>query len=118
MVGMQNGIFPTLILLLLAAPAFAHSPEDVDPAMAPWFQSLQSPDTGGSCCNEKDCATVADGDLKIDSGSYWVRDPAPENLMWMKVPSNHVLKRDNPTGKPVACIWGHSVACFVAAAGL
>lgn len=113
---------PTLCLLLalcLPAPTLAHSPEDTDPAMAPWFQSLHVPETGGSCCNERDCATVASGDIKIEDGHYWVRDPDPVNLTWLVVPKSHILQRyDNPTGKPVACIWGHSVMCFVLNSGI
>lgn len=105
----------TLLLLLCALPCLAHSPEDTDPAMAPWFRSLATPH-GSSCCNERDCATVAPTDLKIEDGSYWVRDPSPEDggPAWMMVPAAQILKRyDNPTGKPVACVFSHHVLCFV-----
>ena len=87
--------------------------------MAPWFQSLQVPATGGSCCNEKDCVTVGSQDLKIENGTYWVRDPEPISAVWLVVPPGSILKRyDNPTGKPVACIWGHNVMCFVLNSGI
>ncbi len=110
---------PLVFLLWMTGMALAHSPEDTDPAMAPWFRSLEAPSTGGSCCNEQDCATVGANDLKSDSGYYWVRDPAPEALVWLVVPKESILKRyDNPTGKPVACIWGHKVMCFIMSAGI
>jgi hypothetical protein len=108
-----------LLLAIASVTCWAHSPEDVDPAMAPWFQSLQVPANGKSCCNERDCATVSVANLKIENGTYWVRDPSPDSAIWLIVPPGNILNRyDNPTGKPVACIWGHTVICFVVAAGI
>jgi hypothetical protein len=116
---MTNVIAWALAMMFVAVPGLAHSPEDTDPAMAPWFNSLMNPSNGGSCCNERDCATVSTRDLKIENGSYWVRDPDPTNVVWLMVPTGQILKRyDNPTGKPVACIANHHVACFIMAAGI
>lgn len=113
------------LLVALPLAAAAHSPEDVDPAMAPWFRSLQQEDSGGSCCNEQDCHTVELGknaSLDVRDGSYWVKDPDPNPEMeasdWIPVPKQSVLHRyDNPTGKYVACVYQHKVLCFVQAAG-
>ena len=38
-----------LILLFLATGARAAPPENADPALSPWFQSLAVPGTGVSC---------------------------------------------------------------------
>jgi hypothetical protein len=116
---------------LVTLAASAHSPEDTDPAFAPWFQSLKY-DSGkgweGSCCSDKDCITLKASDLKIVEGvggdanpslretHYEVKDP--EGPTFLPVPMQHVLKRyDNPTGKVVACIVGHQVICLVKASG-
>jgi hypothetical protein len=106
----------SVFLVALPFAAAAHSPEDVDPAMAPWFRSLQQEDSGGSCCNEQDCHTVDLGrDLRIEDGKYLIRD---EEGGWLPVPPMQILHRyDNPTGKYVACIYQHRVLCFVQAAG-
>ncbi len=112
--------------------ASAHSPEDTDPAFAPWFSSLKY-ESGrgweGSCCNDRDCHVFEAAGVRIvpaDAAApspalredhYEVRDP--EGQAWLPVPSQKILKRyDNPTGKVVACIEGHQVLCFVKAAGL
>ncbi len=44
-----------LAALLAASPANAAPPENADPALAPWFQSLRQPETGMSCCDIADC---------------------------------------------------------------
>jgi hypothetical protein len=41
-----------LILLFLATGARAAPPENADPALSPWFQSLAVPGTGVSCRSE------------------------------------------------------------------
>ena len=110
-------IAPMVIILLLCVQSVtAHSPEDVDPAMAPWFRSLETPKFHGSCCSEHDCRVVMSSDVKIDSGTYWVRDM--ESPGWLKVFPERVLSRtDNPTGHYVACVMNHVVLCFVTIAG-
>lgn len=35
--------------------------------------------------------------------------------VWVVVPRNNVLHRDNPTGDAVACTRGHLIFCFVPA---
>lgn len=106
------------ILVLVVFTARAHSPEDTDPAMAPWFRSLEIPGTeGASCCSEHDCVTVNAADLKVDADGYWVRDP--EGQGFLQVPADRILQRwDNPTGKFVVCALNHRVLCFVKAAGI
>ena len=109
-------------LILTAGRVHAHGPEDTDPAMAEWFRSLTRPDTvGGSCCSEHDCFVLQSRDMKIVDGVYWIRDPEPlsPDQEWIDVLPYRILKRyDNPTGKYVACVIGHTVICFVQAAGI
>ena len=90
-------------------------PEGADPALAPWFQSLQSP-AGTSCCSIADCRPVS---YRITGDHYEVlagRDDHGSDV-WLAVPPDVVLQRyDNPMGRPVACIYGGRVLCFVRAA--
>lgn len=103
-----------VLLLALAAPAAAHTPEGADPSTARWFQSLRS-NNHAACCGEQDCRVVMPPDVKIEAGTYWVRD---RDLSWLKVFPEQVLKRgDNPTGVYVACVSERVVLCFVVIAG-
>ncbi len=105
-----------LILLAAAIPAaLAAPPEGADPALAPWFQSLRQPGTGGGCCSLADCRPTEyrptpngyeawiDGRFSVSPG------------MWVPVPEDKILQRiDNPTGQAVACytpVLG--ILCFV-----
>lgn len=119
---MMSGAAMMLPLMLLTSAVCAHGPEDTDPAMAPWFRTLDRPDMkGNSCCSEQDCFVLKSGDMKIVDGVYWVRDPDPltPDQVWIDVWPKRILKRyDNPTGKYVACVAGHNVICFVQAAGI
>jgi hypothetical protein len=89
-----------IALVLLAAGARAAPPENADPALAPWFQSLAVPGTGISCCSIADCRPT---DYRTVGDHY-------EALI-----ENKVLQRtDNPVGRAVVC-WTpeRGVMCFV-----
>ncbi|MBV8537652.1 MAG: hypothetical protein JO128_18795 [Alphaproteobacteria bacterium] len=93
--------------LVVASAALGAPPENADPALAPWFRSLAQPGTGISCCSIADCRPV---DTRITSGGYeiYVKD------QWLTVPPEKVLQgKQNPTGKPVACVLNGQVLCFV-----
>lgn len=109
-----------LVLLLLAAPAYAAPPAGSDGSLAPWFQSLRSPATDILCCSEADCRQVENrirGDhfqVFVDRKSFGDRAPNA----WVDVPSTAIIHgRDNPTGEAIACFYGGEVKCFVQASG-
>jgi hypothetical protein len=96
------------LLAVLAPLAKGAPPENADPALAPWFRSLQGND-GVSCCSIADCRATDD---RVKDGHY-------EALIagaWIPVPDDKVLRRtDNPTGRAVVC-WlpNRGVMCFIA----
>jgi hypothetical protein len=114
-------VIATLALLVtLIAAARAAPPENADPALAPWFQSLQVPGTNhSSCCSQSDCRPV---DYRIVN-DYYEALLTPEHFArvgviqarWIRVPFDRILQRvDNPTGKAILC-WqpGTGVLCFI-----
>jgi hypothetical protein len=103
-----------MIRLMLTASVFvafqaqARPPEDADPALAPWFQSLRQPGSGVSCCSIADCRAA---DYRINNDRY----EAYVAGAWRTVPPDRVLQRDdNPTGRAVVC-WtpATGVMCFI-----
>ena len=116
-----NGAVTALALLVaLGGAARAAPPENADPALAPWFQSLEVPGTNhSSCCSQSDCRPV---DYRVDN-DYYEAILTPEQFAragimqsrWIRVPFDRILQRvDNPTGKAILC-WqpGTGVLCFV-----
>lgn len=94
--------------LLLAVAADARPPQDADPALAPWFQSLHQPGTGLSCCSISDCRPT---EYRMNGDDYetWVEGT------WLVVPRDKILQRtDNPTGHAIVC-WTpqRGIMCFV-----
>lgn len=86
------------MVLLVVSPASARPPPGADPALAPWYQSLTNPHTGGSCCDIADCRILP---VRILDGHYEV----DYNGSWRVVPSDVVSARpDNPTGNYVTCV--------------
>lgn len=103
---------PAVLGCTLAVAARAAPPPDANPAFAHWFNSLQRPDGGGSCCSiNSDCRvtefrTAGDHYQAIYAGA------------WIDVPPRAVLhRRDNPLGRAVLCamsVGAHvHVFCFV-----
>ena len=111
--GMSRLGAATLVVALLAAGATrAAAPPDADPALAPWFRSLNAPDTGLSCCALSDCRPV---DYRVRSDVY----EAFIDGEWRPVPPEKILRRsDNPTGRAIAC-WTRTVGimCFLPGPG-
>lgn len=96
--------------ILLATTVYALPPQDADPALAPWFQSLQQPGTSYSCCSLADCRMT---ESRIKNGNY----EALIGDKWVAVPPNRILQRtDNPTGRAVVCWMAEfGIVCFVRA---
>src|SRR5271165_6605648 len=95
-------------LLMLPPPSAAAPPPDADPSLAPWFNSLQQPGSGISCCSIADCRPV---DYRVVGDHYEVFIQG----QWLPVPPDKVLTRaDNPTGRAVVC-WTkvNGILCFV-----
>ena len=109
-----------LLVLPLANVGLAAPPPHADRSLAPWYEGLKDPATGGSCCGESDCRHFP---VRIMDDHYEVLF----NGNWMTVPAEHVLEQlDNPTGDYVACIRSRyeddrlspKVTCFVRRPGL
>ncbi len=101
--------------LLLPIPSNGAPPPGADLTLAPWFESLQAPN-GKSCCSIADCRPVS---YRIAVDHYEVLAGRTDDGadIWLAVSPDVVLQRyDNPTGRPVACILGGRVLCFVKAA--
>jgi hypothetical protein len=101
--------------LALSQPAVAAPPDRVDPALAPWFESLKQPGTGAPCCSIADCRTVEsrqdrDGYEVLIDGRWKMSVP-----FWLRVPSNRIIDRiDNPTNRSVVCFTPEAgILCFV-----
>lgn len=103
------------VALFFTALAFARPPAGVaiDPAMHAWFESLQNPATGISCCGQSDGHIMDMKDVRNDGSAWQVR----VNGAWVNVPPEAVLDRvDNPTGSFVAfwsAAWPDHIYCFV-----
>lgn len=102
------------VLLFLATGlglAPAAPPENADPALAPFFQSLKQPGSGASCCSIADCRPV---DYRMAADGY----EAKLDGNWVRVPDERVLHgQTNPTAHAIACrspVNG-SILCFVPA---
>ena len=97
-----------LAALLAASPVNAAPPENADPALAPWFQSLRQPETGMSCCDIADCRPTEYRTVG-DQYEVWIED------QWLPVPPRKILQRaDNPVGRGIVC-WTkqRGIMCFV-----
>ncbi len=99
---------PMLLLLAGIAAARGAPPENADPSLAPWFQSLRQPGTGISCCSIADCRTT---DYRTTARGY----EALVDGRWLAVPPDRVLQEtENPTGRAVVCyLPGKGILCFV-----
>ena len=102
------GIVVLFALLVSAAPTKGAPLREAGKSLAPWFESLQRPDGTGSCCSTADCRAVQS---RLGDKGYEVF----LDELWVVVPPNSVLHRDNPTGDAVACTRGHLIFCFVPA---
>lgn len=102
--------------ILKTTAAHGHAGDD---ALSGWYRSLTAPD-GTNCCNMLDCSPT---EAKIENGQWWAIDPTrikaslPPQPIWLPVPPEAVLHRENPDGRPIACILGGVVKCFVPPSG-
>ncbi len=114
-------LWAVALLTAVALPALAAPPPNADQSLAPWFQSLAVPSTGGSCCGGADCRNFP---VRPAGDHYEVQYGG----RWLSVPPEAVLKRtDNPTGDYIVCINGGyyengesspKVLCLVKAPGI
>jgi len=101
--------------LALSQAAGAAPPDNPNPALAPWFESLKQPGTGASCCSIADCRTV---EFRQDRDGYEVlidRRWKLSSPFWLRVPPNRIIDRtDNPTNRAVVCFTPEAgILCFV-----
>ena len=101
--------------LAFSQVAVAAPPDNPDPALAPWFESLKQPGTGAPCCSIADCRTVEfrqdrDGYEVLIDGRWKMSIP-----FWLRVPPNRIIDRtDNPTNRGVVCFTPEAgILCFV-----
>jgi len=97
-------------VILLSRTACAAPPDNADPALAPWFNSLRQPWTNALCCSMADCRPT-------DSRRRDEHYEAFADGSWRVVPDDKVVERsDNPTGRAVVCWTPRAgVLCFVPA---
>jgi hypothetical protein len=94
--------------LFAAGPSLAAPPQNADPALAPWFQSLKAPN-GTGCCSVADCRRA---ESRLSTAGYEVMI----GDRWHAVPWERVLRRtDNPTGQAIVCYVPDTelILCFV-----
>jgi hypothetical protein len=105
---MKRFVMACAALGLFAGAAVARPPPNADMSLAPWFESLQQPGTGMSCCSIADCRQT---DFRIQDGHY----QALIEGQWRVVPPQVVLERmDNPTGRAVVCYSPYrGIMCFI-----
>jgi hypothetical protein len=97
-----------VLSLIVLGSVWSAPPQNADPTLAPWFNSLRQPGTGVSCCSIADCRPV---DYRGGPGGYevWIDNS------WHPVPADKVLDgKDNPIGRAVVCYTpALGVLCFV-----
>jgi len=102
--------FASFALLGIAA-SDAAPPENADPALHGWFESLKQPGSGVSCCSIADCRPV---EYRLVAEGY----EAYLDAKWVHVPDDRVL---HGTSDPMArAMVGGSpssgtILCFVPA---
>jgi hypothetical protein len=107
-----NQLLASAALLFLSGVAMAEPPSNADPLspLGRWYRSLMIPNTGSSCCSVSDCRPVEA--QQVNDG--W---QIKVGGIWLPVRPELVLNRDNPDGRPIACMAGGVVFCFVPPAG-
>ncbi|GAC1332918.1 MAG: hypothetical protein NVSMB26_13270 [Beijerinckiaceae bacterium] len=107
-------IFALSCAIAIGGPALAAPPDNPDPRLTPWYNSLRQPSTGAECCSLADCRTV---EFRQSRDGYEVLVDQRWRLSspyWARVPAEKILRRDNPTGHAVACFTPEAgIMCFV-----
>ena len=95
-------------LFLLPITAWGEPPPGADPGspLGLWYRSLAQPLSGLSCCSVADCRPV---EARL-VGKGW---EILVDSTWIAVPPDVVLTRDNPDGRPIACLYAGTIRCFV-----
>jgi hypothetical protein len=101
-------IVSLFLLPVLAGAAMGEPPPGADPnsPLGLWYRSLTVPYGGHSCCSVADCRPV---EARLVGEGWQVQFDGA----WIKVPPYVVLKRDNPDGRPIACLHAGIILCFV-----
>jgi hypothetical protein len=110
--------------IVMAGLVYAAPPPGGPGPFSEWYGTLKTP-SGGSCCDESDCRPVeAVRSVRVEDefgNLEWRYEvlitPASHGAaaaIWVQVPPDRVLARENPTGRPVAC-WlpTTGVLCFI-----
>jgi hypothetical protein len=110
--GSAAAVCALIFVIFLGAGALeAAQPDNANPELHGWFESLKQPGSGVSCCSIADCRPV---DYKLDANGY----EALVETRWVRVPDDKILHgKPNPTGHGVLCrspISG-TILCFVPA---
>ena len=99
------------LTVALALKTAAAPPENANPALHGWFDSLKQPGSGIPCCSVADCRPV---EYRLASAGY----EALLDKRWIPVPDDKVVRgKANPLGRAIVCrspISG-SILCFVPA---
>jgi hypothetical protein len=100
-----------LFAVLEIGATVAAPPENADPALHGWFESLKQPGSGVSCCSIADCRPV---EYRLATDGY----EAYLDTKWVHVPEDKVLHgTSNPMARAIVCrspISG-TILCFVPA---
>ncbi len=95
-----------LLLALLPSIVLAHGP-------AEWIQrGAYKNRIGELCCGERDCAELADEDVKVTAAGYRVTLHRPGGDVFEIVP--YAEAQPSPDGKFWRCEWGGERKCFFA----
>jgi hypothetical protein len=96
------------LLPVLAGVALGGPPSGADPnsPLGLWYRSLTTPLSGASCCSVADCRPV---DARLIGEGWEIH----VNGVWIPVSPYVVLKRNNPDGRPIACLRPGIILCFV-----
>ena len=93
------------------AASDAAPPDNADPALHGWFESLKQPGSGVSCCSIADCRPV---EYRLAADGY----EAYLDTRWVHVPDDKIIRgMANPIARGVLCrspISG-TILCFVPA---
>jgi len=113
----SNFLAASAIVALVCATASAAPPDGVNPdsPLAQWYRSLHVPHTDALCCSIADCRPV---EARYLDGHWEI---LVHGVGWMEVPGERILHRDNPDGRPIACMstvddapgFNDTVRCFV-----
>lgn len=114
-VSVRTLVIEAMAFALSVTPVYALPPDNVDPSLTPWFNSLKQPGTGAECCSIADCRTA---EVRRDSQGYEVKIDHKwhvSSIFWLRVPAERILdEHSNPTGRAVLCYTPEAgILCFV-----